>query len=128
MDKSYPKSHVTLIMGLNMITVLIGLSLVAGPFAKGWYPGSFDTTVHVGLGSLIAALGIFRALLGYGSVWLDVVLVALGALVLGLPSFMHMQWNGGYTMAHLAAGAIVIGVAVISALMTVPVIRRMRTV
>jgi hypothetical protein len=127
MDKPYPKSHVMMIGALNMLSVLIGLAMLAAPFAKGWYPGGFDTTVHVALGALIAAAALFRAALGYGSIWLDVVLAALGVLTLMLPKWQHMQWNAGYTTAHLVGGGIVAAVAVLSLLVTIPVNRRMRT-
>ena len=128
MDKAYPKSHVMMITGLNVISFLIGVMLVAGPFLKGELPGSFDTTVHAGLGALIATLAIFRAALGYGSIWIDVCLVVLGFLVLMLPTakFMHMQWNTEYTMVHMVSGGIVMAVAVVSALATIPVIKKMR--
>jgi hypothetical protein len=128
MDKPYPKSHVMMIMGLNIITFVIGLALMGAPFAKGWFPGDIDTTTHVGFGALIATLAIFRALLGYGSIWLDIVLIALGVFVFMLPKIMHKQYPevAAYNFAHIAGGLIIVAVAVVSMLATLPVIRRMR--
>jgi len=126
MDKPYPKSHVMMITGLNVFSVLIGLLLVAGPFLKRELPGSFDTTVHVGVGALIATLAIFRAALGYGSIWIDICLVVLGFLTFMLPTFMHMRWNTEYTTVHMVAGGVVMAIAVVSALATIPVIKKMR--
>ena len=115
----YPRGYVTRIMAIDAVTTLIGLFIAVMPFALGWYPGAFDTTVHVTLGVLIAALGAFRVLLAYGSVWLEIVLIPLGILVLRLPHFMHHEgWDPKYTDTHIAAGAIVIIAAIISGLMT----------
>lgn len=127
MDKTYPKSHMMMIGGLNMLSVLVGLALFAAPFALRWYPGSVDTTVHVSIGALIATAALFRAALGYGSIWLDVVLVAFGVITFMLPKWMHMQWNAGYTTAHMIGGGIVVVVAVVSLIATIPVNRRLRT-
>jgi cytochrome b561 len=88
------------------------------PFARGWYPGAFDTTLHVTLGTLIATLAAFRVLLAYGSSWVEIVLIALGVLVMRLPHFNHMEWNARYTTFHMAAGAIVIVIGIISGLIT----------
>ena len=76
--------------------------------------------------ALIATLAVFRMLLGYGSIWLDVVLIALGAITFLLPTFMHMRWNAHYNMGHMVGGGIVVAVAVISLLITIPVNNRMR--
>jgi hypothetical protein len=125
-DKVYPKGHVTLMMGLNMVTFLIGLMLAASPFAERAYPGDIDTTAHVALGSLIAALAIFRVLVAYGSIWIDVVLMAFGVLTFCMPRIQHMVWNGRYNMVHMVAGGLVILVAVASLFLTLPVIRKAR--
>jgi hypothetical protein len=126
MDRPYPRSHVTMIMGLNALSFLVGLALLVGPFVTGFYPGDIDTTVHAAVGALIATLAVFRMLLGYGSIWLDVVLIALGAITFLLPTFMHMRWNAHYNMGHMVGGGIVVAVAVISLLITIPVNNRMR--
>jgi hypothetical protein len=120
-DKTYPRTHVLAIATLNMLSVVVGLGMLLGPFLKHYYPGSFETTVHVALGGLIFIVAIFRAALGYGAIWMDVVLAAMGLIVFMLPTTMHMRWNGSYTMAHWVAGGVVMAVAVISALMTIPV-------
>jgi hypothetical protein len=127
MDKPYPKSHVMMIGALNMLSVLIGLALLVAPFAKGWFPGGFDTTVHVALGALVATAALFRAALGYGSTWLDVVLAALGVLVFLLPTTMHMRYHAGYSTAHMVGGGLVVVVAIVSLIATIPVNRRLHT-
>jgi hypothetical protein len=122
--KPYPRGHVTGIMALNVLSLLVGLALVAGPFLKGLLPGAFETTLHVTLGTLIATLATFRVLLAYGAIWMDVVSFVLGLLTFLLPHNMHMEWNHEYTTAHFAAGGIVMGVAVISAIMSAAVLRK----
>ena len=72
---------------------------------------------------LIAVLGIFRAMLGYGSVWIDFCLFWIGLIVFQLPTIMHMRWSGGYTGAHMAAGGIIMGLSIVAWIMTVPVNR-----
>jgi hypothetical protein len=115
----YPRGYVTRIMAIDAIITLVGLFIAAMPFAMGWYPGAFDTTVHVAVGVLIATLGAFRVLLAYGSSWVEIVLIPLGIIVLRLPHFMHHEgWDPKYTNTHVAAGAIVIIAAIISGLMT----------
>jgi hypothetical protein len=120
----YPKSHVMTIAALNALPVIIGLAIVAAPFVRGVLPGSFETTVSAGLGALIFALALFRAALGYVAIWLDVLLIALGVLIFTKPTYMHMHWDAKYTTAHMVGGGIIIAVAVISALITIPVAKR----
>jgi hypothetical protein len=126
MEKTYPRTHVLTIAALNMLGVVIGLALAIGPFIKHYFPGSFETTVHIALGGLIFVCALFRAVLGYGSIWLDVCLAGMGLIVLMLPKTMHMQWNAGYTTAHLIAGGVVMAVAVLSLILTIPVNARLR--
>lgn len=125
-DVEYPKSHVVKMMGLNMVTVLIGLILAASPFIERAYPGDIDTTAHAGLGLLIATLAIFRVLVAYGSIWIDIVLIAFGVLTFCMPRIQDQVWNGRYNMAHMVAGGIVILVAVASLFLTLPVIKKSR--
>ncbi len=130
MDRSfprhYPQSHVMAMMGLNMITFLIGLALAATPFLAHYFPGSLATTHHVALGALIALVAIFRVLVAHGSIWMDVVLFAFGFLTFMMPTWMRMHWNATYTTAHMAAGGIVMAVAVISALLTMATVSKMK--
>src|SRR4051812_32399775 len=62
MEPEYPKSYATKIMALDAISFLIGVGLGASPFLRGILPGDIDTTVHVTLGALIAAMAVFRVL------------------------------------------------------------------
>ena len=126
MDRTYPKSHVTMIMGLNALSFLVGLGVLAAPFARGLLLGSFETTVSVALGALIATLAVFRMLLGYGAIWIDILLAAFGVLIFLKPTYMHMHWNASYTTAHYVGGAILLGVAIVSALMTMPVLKKLK--
>lgn len=127
MERQYPKSHITRIMAIDGLVLVIGLALIATPFVKHFFPGDVDTTVHVALGALIAVLSFFRLALGYGSIWIDFCLFWLGLIVLRLPVIMHMQWNSGYNTAHLAAGGIVMAVAVLAAILTIPVNRTFKS-
>ena len=120
----YSKSHIMKIMGLDALTCIIGLVLAASPFAMRHYPGDIDTTVHVALGALIATPAAFRMLVAYGSLWVEVVLFFLGLIVLRLPAMMNMQWDGQYRTAHLAAGAAIMVLSVISLLLTIPVLKK----
>jgi hypothetical protein len=118
MPTEYPMGYVIRVALLDLVITAIGVGLVLTPVALGFLPGAFDTTVHVALGALIATLGLFRVLLAHGSAWVEIVLIALGVLVLRLPHFMHMEWNDKYTMGHMGAGGVVIVLAIISGLMT----------
>jgi len=122
----YPKSHMMKIMGLDMIIFLIGLLLAASPFAARAFPGDIDTTSHVGLGALIATLAIFRVLVAYGSIWIDIVLIAFGLITLSMPRIMHMMYDARYNTAHLVLGAIIIVFSLISMFLTLPVIKQTR--
>ncbi len=124
-DIDYPKSHVVKIMGLDMLIFLIGLLLAAGPFAEQKFPGDFDTTVHVAVGALVAVLAIFRVLVAYGSIWIDIVLIAFGVITMSLPRIQHMMWNPQYNMAHLAAGGAIIVLSLGSLFLTLPVIKKL---
>jgi hypothetical protein len=116
---NYSSGYVMRIMALDAITTIIGLSVWVAPFALGWYPGGFTTTLHVALGALITTLGAFRVLLAYRSEWVEIVLLVLGLFVFLLPHWLHMEWNGNYTTAHRIGGGVVMAVAVISGLMTI---------
>jgi heme/copper-type cytochrome/quinol oxidase subunit 4 len=116
--KGLPLSYVIRIAFVDAIITVIGLSIWLTPLFAGFYPGAFDTTVHVALGALITALSFFRVTLAYLSAWVEIVLIALGILVLRIPHFMHMEWNSKYTMGHMAAGGAIIVLAAISGLMT----------
>ncbi len=126
MEIVYPKGHVTRIMALNSISFIIGLAVAAAPFVKHFFPGDVDTTAHVAVGMLIVVLAIFRVLLGYGSTWIDFCLFWLGLIVFQFPSIMHMHWDSAYTGAHMAGGGIVMVIALISFVMTLPVRRAMK--
>ncbi|HVT79776.1 MAG TPA: hypothetical protein VHM90_03895 [Phycisphaerae bacterium] len=122
----YPKSHMMKIMGLDMIIFLIGLLLAASPFATRAFPGDIDTTSHVALGALIAVLAIFRVLVAYGSIWIDIVLIAFGVITLSMPRIMHMMYDGTYNTAHLVLGAVIIVFSLISMFLTLPVMKQVR--
>ncbi|HEY4330007.1 MAG TPA: hypothetical protein VGN88_09745 [Phycisphaerae bacterium] len=123
---NYPKSHVLKIKALDGIIFVIGLAMGVGPFALRTLPGSPETTAHVTLGALIAVFSVFRVLVAYGSFWIEVPLFFLGLIILCLPLIFHMQWNAPYNTAHLAGGGIIMACALISAVITVPVINRLK--
>ena len=123
MEYAYPKSHIMKIKALDGIIFLVGMALAAGPFAMRTLPGSPETTSHVTLGALIALLSVFRVLLAYGSYWIEVCLLLLGLITFCMPIIRHMHWNAQYTTAHFAAGGIIMACALISALVTIPVIK-----
>jgi hypothetical protein len=126
MESAFSRGYVVRIMALDMITTIIGLAVWLSPFAIGYhramgefYPGGYDTMLHVTFGALITVLGAFRVMLAYRSFWVEIVLIPLGLFVLLLPKWMHMQWDPTYNTAHLVGGGVVIAVAVISGLMTI---------
>ena len=121
MQREYPKGHMTRIMAIDGLVTVIGLALVAFPFVTHIFPGDVDTTVHVALGALIVILSVFRAALGYGAIWIDFCLFQL-------PSIMHMHWSGRYTGFNMAAGGIVMAVAIIACILTIPVNRTFKKV
>jgi hypothetical protein len=126
MDRAVSRGTVVGIMALDAITTIIGLAVWLAPFALGYhpatrefYPGGYDTMLHVTFGALIATLGAFRVMLAYRSHWIEIVLFVLGLFVLLLPTWLHMRWDATYNTAHLVGGAVVMVVAVISGLMSV---------
>jgi hypothetical protein len=124
MTTIYPKSHIRRIMALDSLIALLGLALLASPFANHAFPGDIDTTVHVALGALIATLAAFRALLAYGGLWLECLLFIGGLLAFLMPRIQHMQWNHRYNTAHLAIGGLIMLLALLSAAFTVPQLRK----
>ena len=68
-------------------------------------------------------LSIFRATLAYGSIWIDVCLIAFGVIVLSMPTIMHMRWHGHYNTGHILHGGIIIVCSLISMILTIPVLR-----
>jgi hypothetical protein len=70
------------------------------------------------LGTLVAVLAFFRLAIAFGSVWVDVVLAALGLITFMLPENMHMQWNANFTLGHRVAGGVIIAIAVVSFVLT----------
>lgn len=124
MEVHYPKSYAARIMVPDAIIFIIGVALMGFPFAKGYLPGDFDTTVHVGLGALIAVLSVFRVLLAYGSSWPEIPTCFLGFLVFMLPTYMHQHWNPAYATPHMAAGIIVMVLSALSFLMTTVEMRK----
>ena len=120
MVNEYPRGHVIRIMALNLLVFLIGFMTLITPFLHGDYPGSLQTTDHVTLGALICILAIFRATLAYGSMWIDVCLFVLGFITFMMPTITSMHWDGHYTSTHMMHGGIIMVVAVISAILTVP--------
>ncbi len=123
MPPTYPKSHILRIAALDSLSALLGLAILAWPFATHTFPGSGDTTAHVALGALIAVAATFRALLAYGSPWLEIPLFAMGLLTALLPHIQHMQWNDRYNAAHLAIGTAIMILATLSAALTLPVLK-----
>jgi hypothetical protein len=120
----YARGHTIRIMALNMIIFFVGLFTLATPFMHGEFPGALDTTDHVALGALICVLSIFRAVLAFGSIWIDVCLFALGVIVLSMPTIMHMRWEGHYNFSHMLHGLIIMACSFISTILTIPVLKQ----
>jgi uncharacterized membrane protein len=120
MINEYSRGHMIRIGALNMIVFLVGLMTVLTPFIGGMYPGDLQTTDHVALGALICVLSIFRATLGFGSIWIDVCLFFLGLITFCMPRIMSMRWDDHYNSTHLMHGGIIMAIAVISIILTVP--------
>lgn len=123
-DEVYPKSHILKVKAIDTLIAIIGLALAVSPFVEHAFPGDIDTTAHVAVGTLIFACGVFRAGIAYGSIWLEVVIFALGLIALCMPRMQHMQWNEKYNLAHLAAGGLCMLLAVVSGAITVPVLKK----
>jgi len=123
-EEEYPKGHILKVKAFDTLIAIIGLALAVSPFVERAFPGDFDTTVHVALGTLIFVCGAFRAGIAYGSLWLEVVLFVFGLITFGLPRIQHMQWLDKYNTAHLVAGGLVMVLALISAAITVPVLKK----
>jgi hypothetical protein len=124
MLSEYPKAHMTRVMGLDALIFIVGLATLVSPLLMGDYPADIDTTAHVALGALIAVLAVFRVLIAYGAVWIEVCLFFLGLIVLRMPAMTHMQWDPKYNTGHLVAGGAVMVLSVISAALTVPVLKQ----
>ncbi len=118
METAYTRGYVVRIMALDALSTIVGLAVWLAPFALGWYPGGFYTTLHVTFGALITTLAAFRVMLAYRSAWIEIVLFVLGLFVAMLPHWLHMEWNATYTTAHWVGGGVVRGVAGIGGLMT----------
>ena len=128
MEYEYPRSHMTRTMILDGLIFLIGMALLATPVIGRFYPGDIDTTSHVGLGAGIATLAIFRVLLAYGSVWIEVALFFLGLVAAMMPVIMVKSWNHDYTFAHHVAGFGIMILSVISGLLTLAAAKHTRTI
>lgn len=120
----YSRGHMTRITAVDALIFLIGLALLVGPFVMGMYPGDLDVTAHVTVGALIAILAIFRVLVAYGSLWIEVPIFFLGLIALRFPAIMHMEWNSQYSTGHLVAGGLVMALSILSALLTLPVMKK----
>jgi hypothetical protein len=111
------------VMALDSLSAIIGLVLLVWPFVERTFPGDIDTTAHVALGALIATAAVFRVLVAYGSLWLEVVLGALGIITWCMPRVQHMAWNPRYATVHVVAGGLIVALALISGAITVPVLK-----
>ena len=127
MTNEYPASHILAIKVLDGLSFIVGLALLAIPVIHRFYPGDFDTTVHVTLGSLIAVCAIFRVLVAFGSAWLEIVLCALGVLTFSLPHLMHKRFDAHYNYVHLALGISLIALSIISGVFTFFELNRRRS-
>jgi hypothetical protein len=117
-DREYRRSYAARILVLDGIMSLIGLGTVLLVFTWAKTPGDFQVTLHVTFGALIFTLGLFRAIMGYGDWWPEVVLFVLGLFVVLLPHWLSMAWDPKYANGHYVAGGIVMVFSVLSALMT----------
>jgi len=126
MEYEYPRSHVTRTMILDGLIFLIGLALLATPLIGHFYPGDIDTSSHVALGAAIATLAVFRVLLAYGSVWVEVILFFLGLIAMSMPAIMHKSWMHDYTLAHHLGGIGIMLLSVISGLLTLAAAKHTR--
>ena len=124
MQNEYSKGHMMRIMGLDAIVCILGLVLAVTPLIRHNFPADIDTTAHVTVGMLVATLAAFRVLLAYGSIWIDIVLIAFGVLALRMPAIMHMQWNAEYSTLHLVCGGGIVALSVLALILTVPVINK----
>ncbi len=124
--KGLPLGYVLRIAFVDAIIMVIGLGVWLTPVAAGFYPGAFDTTVHIALGALITTLAFFRVTLAHRSAWIEIVLVPLGLLVMRVPHVMHLEGSPKYNMGHVGAGIAIVVLAIISGLMTFVGERRMR--
>lgn len=122
----YRKSYVSVIMALNGVTALLGLALLGGVFFWAGTPGDYDVTLHVTFGALIATLGIFQVLLGWGDIWPEVLLFVFGLFAFLLPNWMHQTSNAPYATGHYVAGGVIMAFSVISALLTIVEVKKMR--
>ena|ERR1035437_952623 len=118
MTNEYPAGYIVRIKIIDFLAFLIGLALLAIPAIHRFFPGDIDTSVHVAMGALVAVCAIFRVMVAWGSLWLEIVLAFLGFLTMRLPAFMHMQYDPHYNTVHLALGCLLMALAVISGLMT----------
>lgn len=118
-SRHYRRAYSSIILVLDGITTLIGLGVLFLVFTWATTPGDYEVTLHVTFGALIATLGFFRAVMGYGDWWPEVPLFVLGLFVFLLPHWFSMGWDPRYTNAHLAAGGAVMAISVISAIITI---------
>ncbi|MGN6366759.1 MAG: hypothetical protein ACTHN5_00580, partial [Phycisphaerae bacterium] len=107
MDRAVSRGHMVSIMALDTLSTIVGLAVWLSPFALGWYPGGYNTMLHVTFGALITTLAAFRVMLAYRSAWVEIVLFVLGLFVGLLPHWLHMECNATYTTAHWVGGGIV---------------------
>ena len=106
METEFSRGYVVRIMALDTLSTIVGLAVWLAPFALGWYPGGFTTTLHVTFGALITTLAAFRVMLAYRSAWVEIVLFVLGLFVILLPHWLHMTWNATYATAHCVGGGV----------------------
>jgi|GEM_PF-3187184 len=113
-----PKGRELVVFSIDMISVIVGLTLVVYPFLSGMYFGSSLMTYHTAMGLLIAALAFLRGNLPVGSAWVEIVIFACGAFVAATPWFWHLTWNSNAMAGYIGAGAAVMIASVLSAILT----------
>jgi hypothetical protein len=103
---------------ISWVTFVVGVWLIAAPFALG-YSGTFPAAANdIGLGVLIAASSFWLAFKADAPWWLDWALMLFGAWTIAAPFALGYSTTTNVMMNDVAAGAIVVALAIVREVFT----------
>jgi hypothetical protein len=103
---------------ISWVTFVVGLWLIAAPFALG-YSGTFQAASNdVGLGVLIVASSLWLAFKADAPGWLNWALMLFGVWTIAAPFALGYSSTTNAMMNDVAAGAIVVALAIVREVFT----------
>lgn len=103
---------------ISWVTFVVGVWLIAAPFALG-YSGTFQAATNdVGLGVLIAAWSLWMALKAGAPGWLDWALMLFGVWTIIAPFALGYSSTTNAVANDVAAGVIVVALGIVREVFT----------